>query len=307
MTGARSPVTTHRDGSSPRGATILAQGLVQIYTVEGSQVAALQGVDLTIRSGEQIAIVGPSGSGKSTLLGLLCGALRPSAGKLHLDDIDLATIAPAGLRDLRARRVGTMLQGGSRNLLGYTSAINNVRYARRALPRHTARALPAPRDLLDAVGLRDTTTTGPVARLSGGEQQRVALAVALANQPSLVLADEPTSDLDYENRDNVISLLHTAAQDLGCTTVVVTHDDDVANAMTRRLTIRDGRIDHDTDNDQAVAPTQDRHDRGHCGKAILDSQGRIPLPPDMVERWGAGTAVVIHEGDGELRIRRQKS
>jgi putative ABC transport system ATP-binding protein len=227
-----------------RGVTVSCHGLVQIYQVAQMQVAALQGVELTLGAGEQAALLGPSGSGKSTLLGLLAGVLRPSAGQVLLDGHDISRVDDGALRRLRARRIGTLLQGAPRNLLGYATAAQNVAFARRAGDRTRPRM--SADELFEMLDLTSVARQ-PVARLSGGEQQRVAVAVALANDPGLLLADEPTSELDASARDRVIELLLRSAETVGTTVVVVTHDPVVSARLRRSITLRDGRIGADTD------------------------------------------------------------
>lgn len=273
------------------GAAVHCRRLVQIFPSVSGQVAALAGVDLEVAPGEQVALIGPSGSGKSTLLGLLAGAFPPSAGELVVDEHDLTTATSAELQRMRARTVGTLIQGGGRNLLGYADAAANIGYARRALRRREARLLPAAADLLADVGIDRVVARRPVAELSGGERQRVALGVALANDPRLLLVDEPTSDLDPDLRDAVMDVVVGTSARLGCTTVVVTHDPAVAARLTRRITIHDGRVEADTR-------------RGGHDVVEVDAAGRLTLPSELQADWPAGTRVQVRRDGAGLRVTR---
>ena len=275
---------------SGSGVALSCEGLVQIYRIGDSQVAALRGIDLIVGAGEQVALMGPSGSGKSTLLGLLAGVLRPSAGRLTLDGVDTVRTDDASLRRLRASRVGTLLQGAPRNLLGHLDAVQNIGFARRAAPPQTRRRLPAPMELLDAVGLADVART-PIARLSGGEQQRAALAAAIANGPGLVLADEPTSELDTTARDQVLDLMRRTTASTGGTLVLVTHDPAVAAQLPRSIVLRDGRVVADSEQGD---PT-----------SVVTEDGQVPLPAALADEWPAGTRVSFHRDGDSLRLTKE--
>ncbi|WP_375493575.1 ABC transporter ATP-binding protein [uncultured Jatrophihabitans sp.] len=216
---------------------VRCDNLVHVYGVPGSEVAALRGIDLQVRAGEMVALLGPSGSGKSTLLWHLAGLLQPTAGTVHVCGRQLSTLNNRQLADLRKRDVGVVLQNAGRNLLPYVSALDNVRAVRREL---TAEAL-TPHELLDAVGIGSLAHRA-AARLSGGEKQRLAVAIALANLPTLLLADEPNSQLDAASSHDVIALLRDVNTRFGTTIVVVTHDTAVSETMDRTVSIRDGRI-----------------------------------------------------------------
>jgi putative ABC transport system ATP-binding protein len=222
------------------GLAVTCRGLVYIYRLEGYDVVALSGVDLDIAAGQSVALLGPSGAGKSTLLALLAGLLRPSAGRLAVGPYDMVKAGPGELQAMRGGDVGVVLQGAGRNLLPYLSAEQNVRFAQRGAPAR--RDLPAPGDVLSLVGfgLRGRHRMRP-RQLAPGERQRLALAVALAAGPGLLLADEPTSQLDSRARDEVVDALDVVTRS-GTTVVVVTHDPAVSDRMGRTVTIRDGRV-----------------------------------------------------------------
>jgi ABC-type lipoprotein export system ATPase subunit len=213
----------------------------QTYSVEGEDVHALAGVHLAGDAGERIALFGPSGSGKSTLLAILAGLRRPSSGSVWVGDAEVNRLSERQLLRLRSGEVGVVAQNPSRTLLPYGTVEDNILFAQRAVDRDRRRGLPAPADLLADLGLA-ALAGQRVGALSGGEQQRVSVAVALACAPRLLLADEPTSQLDGHSRDRVVDLLVQAGRASGATEVVVTHDPAVADACDRRVTLSEGRV-----------------------------------------------------------------
>jgi putative ABC transport system ATP-binding protein len=214
------------------------RGVVKTYALGDVEVRALRGVSFTIAAGEYVAIMGPSGSGKSTLMNLLGCLDRPSAGTYVLDGIDVSTLDDNALAAIRLKKLGFIFQGF--NLLARTSAMKNV-----ALPLFyagvpTRRRNAAAVDSLRAVGLGDRVDHKPN-ELSGGQQQRVAIARALVNDPAVLLADEPTGNLDSETSEEIMSVfgdLNAA----GRTIIMVTHDEDVARHAKRIIRLRDGLI-----------------------------------------------------------------
>jgi ABC-type lipoprotein export system ATPase subunit len=272
-----------------RGLPVVCEGVVHIYRLDGDDVVAVRGVDLEVEAGERLALLGPSGSGKSTLVNLLGGLLRPSAGRLLVGDTDIGKSSERELQALRAAAVGTVLQGASRNLLPYGTAEDNVRFAQRAVPRQRRAELLGARELLAALGLGGAADVH-VPRLSGGEQQRVALAVAVANGPGLLLADEPTSQLDAADRDGVLELLGMVNEHFGTTVVLVTHDPEVGHALGRTVTMRDGRVG-----------AEGRRGRQY---SVVAKDGTVHIPEHLLDEWPPGTLVRVEpDGDG-LRIRR---
>jgi ABC-type lipoprotein export system ATPase subunit len=223
------------------GVTVRCTDVEQTYHVDGEDVTALIGVQLTIGAGEKVALFGPSGSGKSTLTALLAGLRRPTRGQVVVGDADLTDMSERALLRFRGRQVGIVLQNPSRSLLPYGTAVDNIEFARRALPRRARGRVGRPVDLLRQLGLEELAEQR-VAQMSGGEQQRLSAAVAMATAPQLLLADEPTSQLDSPNRDRVVELLDRVGAEFGTTMVVVTHDPAVADGMQRRVTLADGRI-----------------------------------------------------------------
>jgi putative ABC transport system ATP-binding protein len=219
------------------------EGVERRYERGGTTVHALRGVDLTIDAGELVAVEGPSGSGKSTLLQLLGALDSPTAGRVDFDGTALADAGDKALTALRSRSIGFVFQ--QFNLIPTLTAKENVEVA--MLPTKTGRARRAERALalLGQVGLADRADHLP-SRLSGGEQQRVAVARALANGPRVLLADEPTGNLDSTTADEVVGLLARLCDDEGVTVVVVTHDDEVASRARRRIRLRNGEVASDT-------------------------------------------------------------
>jgi putative ABC transport system ATP-binding protein len=230
--------------SSPVTApAIVARDVTRVYRMEGVEVSALRGVSLTVRRGDYLAILGPSGSGKSTLMHLLGGLDRPTSGELSIDGREVAGLTATELAHLRNRAIGFVFQ--SFHLLPRTSAVDNV-----GLPlvysgvRASARRRRAA-EMLERVGLGHRLSHRPN-QLSGGEQQRVAIARALVTAPGLLLADEPTGNLDTATGAGVLTLLESLNEDSGVAVVLVTHDHEVAARARRQIRMRDGLVVADT-------------------------------------------------------------
>ncbi len=218
---------------------ISCTGLTKTYTVGETKVHALQGVDLQVEDGEFIAIVGASGSGKSTLLHLIGGIDRPTSGRVRISDIEITSLSDDELAELRARKVGFVFQ--FHNLIPTLTALENVE-----LPMIFTGIKPAERrrraeELLRSVGLENRLNHTPL-QLSGGQQQRVAIARALANKPDVILADEPTGELDSKTGKSVMQTLKNIREEHGTTLVVVTHEREVAAMADRIIRLRDGRV-----------------------------------------------------------------
>jgi len=305
--------TGSKDGFGA-GAVIACDRLVRIYTVEGIEIQALQGLDLEIRPGELTAVVGASGSGKSTLLNILSGLDRPTAGQVVVAGHDLLLMKGKERLAYRRQTVGFIWQQTGRNLLSYLTAAENV-----ALPMRFAGLARRPRkaraaELLDLLGVAQCNDRYP-AQLSGGEQQCVAIAVALANQPRVVLADEPTGELDTAAAAHVFAALAAANAESGVTVLVVTHDAAVSAHVRRTIAIQDGRTS--TEVLRHPAPSRGRRADGTGGDgtggdgtggdgtggdgtgddtgggsdgaeefAVLDRAGRLQLPRDFTDSLG---------------------
>ena len=266
------------------GALIACDNLVKIYKVADLEVVALQGLDLLVQRGEFIAIVGASGSGKSTLLSILAGLDVPSAGRCVVAGHDLGEMGPGERTEYQRRVIGFVWQQTARNLLPYLTARQNVELP--MLLNGVSRAERERRasELLGRVGLADRGDHRPE-RLSGGEQQRVAIAVALANQPAAIFADEPTGELDTVTAREIFDLLRAVNHELGVTIVVVTHDPLVSEQVGRTIAIRDGRTSTETLRRRAVTTEGDHHVVSE-EYAVLDRAGRLQLPRAHVEALG---------------------
>ena len=270
------------------GIGVTCRGAVAIYRLEGYDVVALSGVDLDIAAGESVAMLGPSGSGKSTLLSVLAGLQRPAAGRVTVGGYDLARASDVERARMRATDVGVVLQGADRNLLPYLTAEDNVRFAQRASRR---RDLPSPAELLALVGLARRESRSRPPALPPGTRQRLALAVALANRPGLLLADEPTSGLDRRARDEVVGALETI-RGTGCTVVAVTHDPVVGARLGRTVTIRDGRVGAE----------------GRLGEdySVVGRDGTVHLPPEVLAAVPPGTLLRVQQRpDGSILLVRR--
>ena len=284
--------TTAPDG--PGGLSLVTSGLVQIYRTEGHDVAALSGVTLSVGAGEVVGLLGPSGSGKSTLLLACAGLLRPSAGRLLIDGQDLARLREEELDRLRATRLGILLQGAAVNLVPYLTCVENIAFAQttasgRAGPRRqdpSGAGLPDPLDLLELVGL--PREDRPLAGMPQGRLQLLAIAAAISHRPGLVLADEPTSQLDHAARDRVLEALARINAELGTTVILVTHDPEVAARLPRTVTIRNGRIGAE----------------GRAGEefAVVTADGSLPLPPEVLEAVPPGTLLRVRETTTGLEL-----
>ncbi len=267
-----------------------SQNLVKIYKAFNLEVVALQGLDLRVPRGEMLALVGPSGAGKSTLLNILGGLDEPSAGKCHVAGVDLTRLSRRERLLYRRRIVGHVWQQTSRNLLSDLTLLDNVLVPMIVAGYPTGRQKTRAKDLLDLVGLKDRLDHKPE-RLSGGEQQRGALAVALANEPPLLLADEPTGELDSVTAQTVLDLLRQLNAELGLTTIVVTHDPMVAESMDRSVAIRDGRTSTEVVHAEEAEET-----------VIIDGVGRLQIPRPLLEAvpFAGRARVMLNDGHLEL-------
>ena len=217
-----------------------AQDLTKVYQMGEIEVHALRGLSLKIRPGEVISIMGPSGSGKSTLMNMLGCLDRPSTGDYYLDGENVAEMNEGQLADIRNRKVGFVFQ--SFNLLPRSSSLANVELPLRYAPHNGNNRRQAAQSALEAVGLANRVHHKPN-ELSGGQQQRVAIARAIVNDPAIIMADEPTGNLDTKSGDEIMELLLTINRERGTTLIIVTHDPEVAELTHRVVTIRDGRVE----------------------------------------------------------------
>lgn len=261
------------------GLGVRCRGVVHLYrTFEGHDVVALQGVDLDIEPGERVAFLGPSGSGKSTLLSLLGGIQRPSAGKVFLGEDDISRMGEDALARLRARRVSTMLQGATRNLLPYATARQNITFAKLAMSAEDRREARDDMELLTRMGL-DKQAKQVVSTMSGGQRQRLALVCAVVSNPQLLLADEPTSQLGHRDRDEVLDLIHGLGDDFGTTILIVTHQPEVAETFPRTIRMLGGRVGSEG--------------RDGAEYVVVGKDGVLHLPADVAQQWPPGTLVRV--------------
>lgn len=311
------------DGTS----LVVCDNLVKIYQIDEIEVVALQGLDLEIRSGEMMAIIGASGSGKSSLLNIIGGLDRPSAGQITVNGRNLLKAPDKELEDYRLHDVGFVWQQSSRNLIPYLTAQENVE-----LPMIAARDSVAPpseraRELLDAVGLL-THSHHSLGQLSGGQQQRVAIAVALANQPRILLADEPTGEVDSITANQIWQLLRDLNRRYNLTSIIVSHDRDIARVVDRVIGIRDGKIStemvrhsHDglsVEHSPYEVDDIDGSDPFAAGEAVsgadgagvqleervvLDAVGRLQMPNEYLEQRGIGRRAIVQLVEDGILVR----
>ena len=264
-----------------QGALVVCDQVVRIYTGAGIEVQALQGLDLLIEEGELVAMVGASGSGKSTLMNILAGLDTPTAGRVKVAGHDLGALSARDRLGYRRRQVGFVWQQASRNLLPYLTARQNVATPMRLAGVGARRRAGKAMELLEVFGVAHCANRTP-SRMSGGEQQRTAIATALANLPRLLLADEPTGELDSQTAQEVFAALQTANTELGATVLVVTHDTAVSAQVRRTVAIRDGRTSTETLRRDAADEAGNAVQHA-VEYAVLDRAGRVQLPREMIQ------------------------
>lgn len=286
-----------------REAYIVCEDLFKIYKIADLEVVALRGLDLNVQRSEVVAIVGASGSGKSTLLNILAGYDTPSAGRVSVGDKDLLRMTPNETELYRRDEVGFIWQQTSRNMFPYLTAVENV-----ALPMMLTFTSPRERrqraeELLELVGLGHRMGHTPE-KLSGGEQQRVAIAVALANHPPLLLADEPTGELDDNTAAEILDLFGEINRELDTTILIVTHDPDIAYKVGRVVMIRDGKMATEVRRrvtfqrlSGAAATDQPLEEF-----ILVDGSGRVQIPRDIIDRLKIGERARIDTVDGMVTL-----
>lgn len=260
------------------GSAVHLSGVVHLYPSPDGDVVALRGVDLDVASGEAVALLGPSGAGKSTVLRLLAGEFPPSAGSVSIGGLDIGRMSADALARLRAREISLVIQGASPNLLSYLSASQNVWFAQHGARRRD-RALPyEPMELLDLFGLQPLADVR-VDEMSSGEKQLVALVAGVAVLPRLLLIDEPTSQMNADERDRVIDTILAIHQRLRITVIIVTHDPEIASRLERTVTIRDGLVGAE----------------GRFGAefALVGRDGSMQLPPEVLDLLPSGSRVRV--------------
>ncbi|MEU6004493.1 ABC transporter ATP-binding protein [Streptomyces sp. NPDC047453] len=286
-------------------ALISCDRLVRIFTADGVEVQALQGLDLLVREGELMALVGASGSGKSTLMNILAGLDTPTAGAARVAGHDLLAMTAKDRLRYRREVVGFVWQQTSRNLLPYLTAAQNV-----ALPmqlsgaRGRSRRAKAERavELLELLEVGHCRDHRPH-QMSGGQQQRVAIAVALANNPAVLLADEPTGELDSHTGEQVFAAFRTANEHLGTTIVIVTHDQAVAGEVRRTVAIRDGRTSTEVLRRSEVDAATGDEKLVSREYAMLDRAGRLQLPAEYTQALGMRDRVALELEPDHIAVR----
>lgn len=275
---------------------ILCENLMKIYKIDDeNEVIALQGLDLTVEDGEMIGIIGNSGSGKSTLLNILGGLDRPTAGRIVVNGKDLLRLSDKELVKYKLSQVGFVWQNNAKNLIPYLSAIENVE-----LPMllNGNQKKERAKELLELVGIGHRAKS-KLTMLSGGEQQRVAIAIALANKPNLLLADEPTGSVDTQTADVIFDIFRELNRELGVTIVVVTHDSQLTKKLDRVVAIRDGKtssefIRNPYSQENFTVEDEPKEDN-HVELAVLDRAGRLQIPREYLAAIGL-------EGSNKLQV-----
>ena len=282
---------------------IVCENLVKIYTIsnEGGvsvEVQALQGLDITVINGEMLGVVGASGSGKSTLLNVLGGLDRPTGGRAVVGKRNLGSLTAHAIDEYRRDEVGFVWQHGTRNLIPYLTALENVELplTLSGVVGRSSRARAM--ELLGLVGLNERMDHR-LDELSGGEQQRIAISIALANSPSLLLADEPTGELDTATAQTIYDLLRDLNKRLGLTMVIVSHDPGIAKHVDRVVAVRDGKLASET-----VRVMRSDGGEHHVELAVLDSAGRVQLPREYLDEFGIQRRVLIETTEDGILIRK---
>jgi len=301
-------LTTGNSGESSTSGTqaerpyIYGNDIFKIFKVADLEVVALRGLDLKVEKGEIVAIIGSSGSGKSTLLNILAGYDVPSAGTVFVGDYDMLNMTSKEVVEYRRNEVGFVWQQTARNLFPYLTAIENVELPMMLSGRNSKSRRSRAADLLDLVGLGERMTHRPE-HLSGGEQQRVAIAVALSNEPPLLLADEPTGELDDETGAEILELLNHLNIDLGTTIIIVTHDPAISTSVGRAIAIRDGKtsteIRRKVEEGQVIGGAATETEEF----LLVDASGRVQIPRDMLDELKMGERVRVEVIEGRVTLR----
>ena len=294
---------------------VICDNLVKIYKVADLEVVALQGLDLMVEPGEMMGIVGSSGSGKSTLLNILGGLDRPSAGKVFVGGTDLLKLSDVGLTRYRRSQVGFVWQQTSRNLIPYLTARENVELPMTIAGYSARRKRERSGELLAAIGLSDRAKHR-LAQMSGGEQQRVGIAVALAHEPTLLLADEPTGEMDTLTAQTIFETLRRINDAYGLTTIIVTHDPRIAGQVDRVVAIRDGRTSSEIvrqvsqilkamvgDSSEVDSVDSEEEAVHYAEYVVLDGAGRLQLPREYLERLGIRNRATVELAEEGILVR----
>lgn len=291
---------------------LVCDGLVKIFKTDEVEVMALQGLDLTIKRGELVAIIGKSGSGKSTLLNMIGGLDRPTAGRIYADGNDLFAMTEQQLVEYRRSKVGFVWQNSGQNLFSYLTAVQNVEaplyFERMGDKERRERAM----ELLKRTGVEHKADAYPT-QMSGGEQQRVAIAVALANDPKILLADEPTGSVDSKTSNRIQDLFRKLNEETGLTIIIVTHDISLANKVSRVIMVSDGKISTEKIMKEAYRKKLDelstetlKEIESHEEYSVLDKARRVQLSEDALQEAGIDSHMVkVEVVDGKIVISKQ--
>ncbi|MBI2939181.1 MAG: ATP-binding cassette domain-containing protein [Chloroflexi bacterium] len=286
---------------------MICENLVKIYKVADLEAVALQGLDLQVAKGELLAIIGNSGSGKTTLMNILGGLDRPSAGRVIVGGRDLLKMSELQLVQYKRDSVGFVWQQTSRNLIPYLTALENVELPTVIAGRAGRKSRAWAEEMLTAVGL-GKRMRHKLSELSGGEQQRVAIAIGMANNPPLLLADEPTGSVDNRTAQTIFDIFHQVRNTYGTTIIIVTHDRKVMSKVDRVVAIRDGKTS--TEMVRRIAFNLADFAEGnitlgetHDEYVVLDAAGRLQIPREYLERLGIKGKVLVDMVDGEIVIR----
>lgn len=272
----------------PENVMVQAENLVKIYKSSGVEVMALQGLDLTVERGELMGIVGASGSGKSTLLNMLGGLDKPSAGSLFIDGRDMLKFNEKDSIEYKRKTVGFVWQNNARNLIPYLTAQQNVEMPL-LLSGFSGRQSRAA-ELLDMVGLSQRKNSR-LDQMSGGEQQRVAIAIALSNNPKLLLADEPTGSVDTATSKLILDVFRELNRVMGVTIIIVTHDINLSKQIDRVVAIRDGKTSTEMLRKASALRSfgelsEEQQEQAHEEVSVLDRAGRLQIPKEYLEELG---------------------
>ncbi|MBI4298991.1 MAG: ATP-binding cassette domain-containing protein [Chloroflexi bacterium] len=283
---------------------VLCQDLFKIYKIADLEVVALRGLDLKVETGEIMGIVGASGSGKSTLLNILAGYDSPSAGNVTVGGRDLLNMTLREVMEYRRHEVGFIWQQTSRNLLPFLSALENVELPMMVTGLPTKERHGRALEILELVEMGHRIRHTPD-KLSGGEQQRVAIAVALANRPPLLLADEPTGELDDYTAGQVLDLLGNVNREFGTTVIIVTHDPSVVRKVSRVVAIRDGKTSVELRRRVSFKPTEsERQEEEVMEELILvDGSGRVQIPKEFLDSLKIRERARMSMEDGKIALR----
>lgn len=282
---------------------IQCENLIKIYKNKDIEVMALQGLDFNVEKGELMAIIGNSGSGKTTLLNMIGGLDKATMGKIFIDGRDLFRMNKTQLMKYKRETVGFIWQNNARNLIPYLTALENVEFP--MVIAGTGKRRQRAKQLLEAVGLGHRMHSR-LSQLSGGELQRVAICIAMANNPKILMADEPTGSVDSKTTDQILDVFRDLNKNMGVTVVIVTHDRQVSRKVDRVVSISDGKIGSEFIKKQYVLDTDEDT---HTEYAILDKSRRLQLPTDFIDKLEIGkqNMVCLSMSDDKIIISSPKT